>query len=60
MERRSGKEQEILELGRTAGSLAGELESLREKEAMETAGVNFRYQSIYEITYNCLARLLEC
>lgn len=32
----------------------------KQKEAMETAGVNFRYQSIYEITYNCLARLLEC
>ena len=31
----------------------------KQKEAMESAEVDFRYQSIHEITYNCLTRLLE-
>ena len=31
----------------------------KQKEAMEAAEVGFRYQSIYEITYNCLVRLIE-
>ena len=31
----------------------------KQKEAMKSAGVGFKYQSIYEITYNCLVRLLK-
>lgn len=31
----------------------------KQKEAMEEAEVDFKYQSIYEITYNCLIRLLK-
>ena len=31
----------------------------KQKEAMETAKVDYKYQSIYEITYNCLMRLLR-
>ena len=30
----------------------------KQKEAMAEAEVDFKYQSIYEITYNCLKRLL--
>ena len=30
----------------------------KQKEAMTEAEVDFKYQSIYEITYNCLKRLL--
>lgn len=31
----------------------------KQKKAMEDANVDYMYQSIYEITYNCLARLLQ-
>ena len=31
----------------------------KQKEAMTEAEVDYKYQSIYEITYNCLTRLLE-
>ncbi|MBQ1477548.1 MAG: TetR family transcriptional regulator [Erysipelotrichaceae bacterium] len=31
----------------------------KQKKAMEEAGIDYTYQSIYEITYNCLIRLLE-
>lgn len=31
----------------------------KQKEAMKEADVDYKYQSIYEITYNCLARLLD-
>ena len=31
----------------------------KQKEAMKSAEVDYKYQSIYEITYNCLARLLK-
>ena len=31
----------------------------KQKKAMEDANVDYIYQSIYEITYNCLARLLQ-
>ena len=31
----------------------------RQKEAMKEAEVDYEYQTIYEITYNCLARLLD-
>ena len=31
----------------------------KQKEAMAEAGVDYKYQSIYEITYNCLIRLLK-
>ena len=30
----------------------------KQKEAMKEAAVDYQYQSIYEITYNCLIRLL--
>lgn len=30
----------------------------KQKEAMEQAGVNYVYQSVYEITYQCLMQLL--
>ena len=30
----------------------------KQREAMEQAGVEFAYQSVYEITYQCLIRLL--
>jgi len=30
----------------------------KQKEAMTEAEVEYKYQSIYEITYNCLIRLL--
>lgn len=30
----------------------------KQREAMEQAGVEFSYQSVYEITYQCLIRLL--
>ena len=30
----------------------------KQKTAMKDAQVNYLYQSIYEITYNCLSRLL--
>ena len=30
----------------------------KQKEAMKKAGVDYKYQTIYEITYNCLIRLL--
>jgi hypothetical protein len=30
----------------------------KQKEAMAEAEVEYKYQSIYEITYNCLTRLL--
>ena len=31
----------------------------KQKEAMKEAEVDYQYQSIYEITNNCLVRLLE-
>ena len=31
----------------------------RQKEAMKEAEVDYEYQTIYEITYNCLVRLLK-
>ena len=31
----------------------------KQKEAMKEAEVDYKYQSIYEITYNCLKRLLK-
>ena len=31
----------------------------KQRKAMEEAEVDFRYQTIYEITYNCLIRLLD-
>ena len=31
----------------------------KQKEAMKEAGVDYRYQTIYEVTYNCLLKLLE-
>ena len=31
----------------------------KQKEAMKEAKVDYKYQSIYEITYNCLIRLLD-
>ena len=31
----------------------------KQKEAMKEAEVDYKYQSIYEITYNCLIRLLK-
>ena len=31
----------------------------KQKAAMKEAEVDYQYQSIYEITYNCLVRLLE-
>ena len=31
----------------------------KQKDAMKEAEVDYKYQSIYEITYNCLIRLLE-
>ncbi len=31
----------------------------KQKEAMTEAEVDYKYQSIYEITYNCLIRLLK-
>ena len=31
----------------------------KQRKAMEEAEVDFRYQTIYEITYNCLVRLLD-
>ena len=31
----------------------------KQKAAMTEAEVDYKYQSIYEITYNCLIRLLE-
>ena len=31
----------------------------KQKEAMSEAEIDYKYQSIYEITYNCLARLLK-
>ena len=31
----------------------------KQKAAMKEAGVDYRYQTIYEITYNCLKRLLK-
>ena len=31
----------------------------KQKEAMADAEIDYRYQSIYEITYNCLIRLLR-
>jgi hypothetical protein len=31
----------------------------KQKEAMKEAEVDYKYQTIYEITYNCLIRLLE-
>ena len=31
----------------------------RQKKAMKEAEIDYRYQSIYEITYNCLVRLLD-
>ena len=31
----------------------------KQKDAMKEAGVDYRYQTIYEITYNCLIRLLK-
>ena len=33
--------------------------TVRQKKAMKEAEIDYRYQSIYEITYNCLIRLLE-
>ena len=32
----------------------------KQKEAMEEAGVGFVYHSIYEISYDCLKKLLNC
>ena len=31
----------------------------KQKEAMKEAEIDYKYQSIYEITYNCLTRLLR-
>ena len=31
----------------------------KQKKAMEEAEVDYKYQTIYEITYNCLSRLLN-
>lgn len=31
----------------------------KQKDAMKEAKIDYKYQSIYEITYNCLARLLK-
>lgn len=31
----------------------------KQKAAMKEAGVDYRYQTIYEVTYNCLIRLLK-
>ena len=31
----------------------------KQKEAMSEAEIDYKYQSIYEITYNCLKRLLK-
>ena len=31
----------------------------KQRKAMKTAGVDYQYQSIYEITYRCLTRLLK-
>ena len=31
----------------------------KQKDAMKEAGVDYNYQTIYEITYNCLNRLLK-
>ena len=31
----------------------------KQKDAMKEADVDYKYQSIYEITYNCLSRLLK-
>ncbi len=31
----------------------------KQKEAMKTADVGFKYQNIYEITYNCIKQLLK-
>ena len=31
----------------------------KQRAAMEQAGVNYVFQSIYEITYNCVIRLLR-
>ena len=31
----------------------------KQKAAMKDAEVDYEYQSIYEITYNCLIKLLE-
>ena len=31
----------------------------KQKAAMKEAGIDYRYQTIYEITYNCLIRLLK-
>ena len=31
----------------------------KQKKAMEEAEVEYKYQTIYEITYNCLSRLLN-
>ena len=30
----------------------------KQKTAMEEAGINYVYQSVYELTYSCLIRLL--
>ena len=30
----------------------------KQKTAMEEAGINYKYQTVYELTYNCLIRLL--
>lgn len=32
----------------------------KQREAMREAGVDYVYQSVYEITYNCLTALLGC
>ncbi len=32
--------------------------SEKQKKAMEEAGVDFAYHSVYEITFNCLKKLL--
>ena len=31
----------------------------KQKAAMKEAGVNYTYQSVYELTYNCLIHLLD-
>lgn len=31
----------------------------KQKEAMKTAGVNYRYHTIYELAYNCAMKLLQ-
>ena len=33
--------------------------TVKQKEAMKTAGIDFKNQSIYEITYNCLIKLFD-